>query len=71
MHLRCVLLMASITDPTIAGAIRLLMADSTERRNRLQDELDLADQHHAVVSALHDLLIDAESRVGKPLRSVS
>lgn len=56
--------MPDLTDPTIARAVRDLMEASSERRKRLADDLELADREHEVVSRLHDLLIDAESRRG-------
>ena len=57
--------MADLTDPSIARAVRQLYKASTRRREQLEEMQRLADLDHAVVSALHDLLLEAESRDGK------
>lgn len=56
-----------LTDPQVAEAINLLYRSAKEARDLAQDQLDLADRRLTVASALHDLLVDAQSR---PLRSV-
>jgi hypothetical protein len=62
--------MPHITDPRIARAVRELYKASTARRQQLDEMVRLHDLDHVVISALHDLVIEAEQRDGK-LRIVS